>query len=59
MLAKKTSRNQITLPKAIVQQIPATDYFDVSIQGGVVVLTPVVVSVLGNGSPGCGTTCAP
>jgi hypothetical protein len=29
MLAKKTSKNQITLPKAIVQQIPATDYFDV------------------------------
>lgn len=47
MLAKKTSKNQITLPKAIVQQIPATDYFEVSIQGGAVVLTPVVVSVPG------------
>jgi len=47
MLAKKTSKNQITLPKAIVQQIPATDYFDVSIQGGAVLLKPVVVSVPG------------
>lgn len=25
MLAKKTSKNQITLPRAIVRQIPATD----------------------------------
>ena len=47
MLAKKTSKNQITLPKAIVQQIPATDYFEVSVQGGAVLLTPVVVSVPG------------
>ena len=47
MLAKKTSKNQVTLPKAIVQQIPDTEYFDVSIQKGAVVLKPVVVSVAG------------
>ncbi len=47
MLAKKTSKNQITLPKAIVRQIPATEYFDVSIQEGAVLLKPVVVSVPG------------
>ena len=47
MLAKKTSKNQITLPKAIVRQIPTTNYFDVSLQGGTVLLKPVVVSVPG------------
>jgi len=47
MLAKKTSKNQVTLPKAIVQQIPDTEYFDVSVQKGAVLLKPVVVSVLG------------
>jgi hypothetical protein len=47
MLAKKTSKNQVTLPKAIVQQIPDTDYFEVSIQEGVVLLKPVVVSIPG------------
>jgi hypothetical protein len=47
MLAKKTSKNQVTLPKAIVQQIPDTEYFDVSIQEGAVLLKPVVISVPG------------
>jgi hypothetical protein len=47
MLAKKTSKNQITLPKAIVQQIPTAEYFDVSIHGETVLLRPVVVSVPG------------
>lgn len=48
MLAKKTTKNQITLPKAIVQQIPSAEYFDVSLQEGAVVLRPVVVSVPGD-----------
>ncbi|MFQ5802398.1 MAG: AbrB/MazE/SpoVT family DNA-binding domain-containing protein [Candidatus Methylomirabilales bacterium] len=47
MLAKKTSKNQITLPKAIVQQLSDVDYFEVSLREGEVVLTPVVV-----GAPG-------
>ena len=47
MLAKKTSKNQVTLPKAIVQQIPDTEYVDVSVQKGTVLLKPVVVSVRG------------
>jgi hypothetical protein len=34
MLAKKTSKNQVTLPKAIVEKIPSTEYFDVSVSGG-------------------------
>jgi hypothetical protein len=47
MLAKKTSKNQVTLPKTIVQQIPDVDYFDVSVRGGAVVLRPVLVSAPG------------
>ena len=47
MLAKKTSKNQVTLPKAIVQQIPDTEYFEVSVQQGAVLLRPVVLSVPG------------
>lgn len=47
MLAKKTSKNQLTLPKAVVQQIPDVEYFDVSVREGEVVLRPVVVSAPG------------
>ncbi len=44
MLAKKTSKNQVTLPKKILKEIPDTDYFDVSLREGVVVLRPVTVT---------------
>ena len=48
MLAKKTSKNQVTLPKKILQEIPDTDYFDVSLQEGNVVLRPVTVAEHGS-----------
>jgi hypothetical protein len=41
MLAKKTSKNQITLPKAIASAFPDTEYFDVSIQDNRIILLPV------------------
>jgi hypothetical protein len=41
MLAKKTSKNQITLPKAIAEVFPDTQYFDVSIQDNRIILLPV------------------
>jgi hypothetical protein len=41
MLAKMTVKNQITLPKAIVTQIAAAEYFDVAASDGRIVLTPV------------------
>ena len=47
MLAKKTAKNQITLPKAIVRQLPDATYFHVSLRDGEVVLKPVVVSAPG------------
>lgn len=41
MLAKMTSKNQLTLPKNIIEQVGATEYFDVEVKAGQVVLTPV------------------
>ena len=43
MLAKLTSKNQLTLPTAIVQQIDQPEYFDVSLEDGRIVLTPMQV----------------
>ncbi len=47
MLAKKTSKNQITLPKAVVRQVPDVQYFDISVRDGEIVLRPAVVSASG------------
>jgi hypothetical protein len=44
MLAKKTSKNQITIPSAIVRQLPDTQYFDVSLRGEDIILRPVLVT---------------
>jgi hypothetical protein len=41
MLAKLTSKNQLTLPKAAVTAVGATEYFDVEVHQGQIVLTPV------------------
>lgn len=43
MLAKKTSKNQLTLPKEIADKFPGTDYFDVRVEGRVIELRPVRV----------------
>lgn len=43
MLAKMTSKNQITIPKKIVEQLPDVDYFDVELKDGVVMLKPLKV----------------
>ncbi|MDZ7697484.1 MAG: AbrB/MazE/SpoVT family DNA-binding domain-containing protein [Deltaproteobacteria bacterium] len=43
MLAKITSKNQITIPKKIVDQFPKVQYFDLEIKDGVVLLKPVKV----------------
>jgi hypothetical protein len=41
MLAKLTSKNQLTLPKAAMQSVGAVQYFDVAVREGQIVLTPV------------------
>ena len=43
MLAKLTSKNQITIPKSIINQIPNTEYFEVEFKDDAVVLKPVMV----------------
>ena len=41
MLAKRTSKNQVTLPKAIIQMVDQADYYDVTAQNGKIILTPI------------------
>ncbi len=41
MLAKRTSKNQLTLPKAVVQAVGDADYFEIAVENGRIVLTPV------------------
>ena len=41
MLTKKTSKNQITLPKSVVEQFPDATYFDVRTEEGRIILVPV------------------
>ena len=43
MLAKITSKNQITIPKKIIDQITETQYFDVEIKEGNILLKPIKI----------------
>ena len=43
MLAKITSKNQITIPKKIMEQLPDVEYFDVALTEGIVQLKPLQV----------------
>jgi hypothetical protein len=46
MLTKKTSKNQLTLPKEIVKEFPDVDYFDAEVKGHAIVLTPVKITLI-------------
>ncbi len=41
MLAKISSKNQLTLPKSVTQAVGPAEYFDVQTRDGQIVLTPV------------------
>ena len=43
MLAKMTSKNQITLPKAVISKLPPSEYYEVEAVNDCIVLTPVRV----------------
>ena len=43
MLAKMTSKNQITIPKRIIEQLPDVEYFEVELKDGVVMLRPLQI----------------
>jgi hypothetical protein len=41
MLAKLTSKNQLTLPKSVTNAVGAVEYFEVQAKDGQIILTPV------------------
>jgi bifunctional DNA-binding transcriptional regulator/antitoxin component of YhaV-PrlF toxin-antitoxin module len=43
MLAKMTAKNQITIPKKIIDKLPDIRYFDVELKDGLVLLKPLKV----------------
>ncbi len=43
MLARKTSKNQLTLPKEVVGNFPGVDLFDASVDNNRIILTPVKI----------------
>ena len=47
MLAKKTVKNQITLPKKVITRFKSVDYFDVSTDGECIILRPLQPSRAG------------
>jgi hypothetical protein len=42
-IAKKTSKNQLTLPKAVADRFPGVDYFEVAAEADRIVLRPVLL----------------
>jgi len=44
MLTKRTSKNQITIPKAIAEKFKGVEYFRVTEEGGRIILTPVTLT---------------
>lgn len=47
MLAKMTSKYQLTLPRGITAAVGPAGYFDVQAQGGQITLTPVRIQQAG------------
>lgn len=41
MLAKITSKNQITIPKKIIEKMPGIKHFDIEFEDGVVIMKPI------------------
>ena len=41
MLAKITSKNQITIPKKIIEKMPDIKHFDIEFKDGVVIMKPI------------------
>jgi antitoxin component of MazEF toxin-antitoxin module len=41
VLAKLTSKNQLTLPKSVTNALEPAEYFEVKVENGQIILTPV------------------
>ena len=48
MLAKRTYKNQVTIPKAVMQAFPDVEYFDVVKRSNAIVLRPVEPKPVGS-----------
>lgn len=44
MLTKKTSKNQVTLPKDIIRNFPDVNYFEVTMEENKIILVPVKIT---------------
>jgi len=47
MLAKLTTKNQITLPRKVIQGFSGIEYFDADVRDGCIVLVPVRMQPVG------------
>ena len=45
MLAKLSSKNQLTLPKSVTAAVASAEYFDVMVRDGQIILTPVRIQL--------------
>ena len=43
MIAKLTSKNQITIPKKIMEKFPGTKYFEIEASNNAVILKPLKI----------------
>ncbi len=50
MLCKRTYKNQITLPKKIMENLEDVEYFEVHLEDGKIILEPVKMTPVGEGS---------
>jgi hypothetical protein len=46
MLAKMTSKNQLTLPKSVTKELGDPEYFEVAVKDGQLILTPMLLQPL-------------
>ena len=48
MLAKRTYKNQITIPRIVIKDFPGVEYFDVQSRGQEIILKPVFLNTSDN-----------
>jgi hypothetical protein len=49
MLCKRTYKNQITIPKKVMEKFDGVEYFEARIREGAIVLEPVEIKLLDEG----------
>jgi hypothetical protein len=46
MLCKRTYKNQVTIPKKVMEEFDGVEYFEARVREGAIVLEPVVITPL-------------